>query len=287
MLRLAVGIYRFWFYRGYLDEGRHWLGEALEQPGADAAPVRARALAAAAQLAYRQGAHGEAQSLNEDALSAFRALGDRAGVGRVLNQLADVAEAEGDLARAERLWKKSIAIARRSGSRYELGVATANLGSLMLMLGDYERAITLTSEGLAIFEELGNAHGAAIALENLGSAAVWQGRYADAGSLLRQSLVRFRELRTPVYIAHALAELSVVAALTGQAVAAAQLMGAVDRILAETGGQLAPDTLALQERGLAAIREELDESEFATAHAEGGERTVDEVVELALEATFA
>jgi predicted ATPase/class 3 adenylate cyclase len=287
MLRLAVGIYRFWFYRGYLDEGRHWLGEALEQPGADAAPVRARALAAAAQLAYRQGAHGEAQSLNEDALSAFRALGDRAGVGRVLNQLADVAEAEGDLARAERLWKKSIAIARRSGSRYELGVATANLGSLMLMLGDYERAITLTSEGLAIFEELGNSHGAAVALENLGSAAVWQGRYADAGSLLHQSLVRFRELRTPVYIAHALAELSVVAALTGQAVAAAQLMGAVDRILAETGGQLAPDTLALQERGLAAIREELDESEFATAHAEGGERTVDEVVELALEATFA
>jgi predicted ATPase/class 3 adenylate cyclase len=282
MLRLAVGVYRFWFYRGYLNEGRHWLAEALEQAGADAAPVRAKALAAAAQLAYRQGAHVEAQSFNEEALSAFRALGDRSGVGRVLNQLADVAEAEGDLARAERLWTKSVAMARRSGSRHELGVATANLGSLMLMLGDYERAIVLTSEGLAIFEELGNAHGAAVALENLGSAAVWQGRYSDAARLLQQSLVRFRELRTPVYAAHALAELAVVAALTGQVVTAARLIGAVDRILEETGGELAPDTRALQERGFAAIRERLDESEFAAAHAEGGEWTMDEAVDYAL-----
>jgi predicted ATPase/class 3 adenylate cyclase len=285
MLRLAVAIYRFWFYRGFLHEGRHWLAEALEHADADITPVRSKALAAAAQLAYRQGAYAEATSLNDVALSAFRALGDRSGVGRVLNQLADVAEAEGDLARAERLWTKSVAMARRSGSRYELGVATANLGSLMLMLGDYKRAVALTSEGLAIFEELGNEHGAAVALENLGCAAIWEGRYADAVVLLRQSLVRFRELHTPVYVAHALAEMAVVSALTGQVATAARLMGAVDRILADTGGELAPDTRALQERGFAAIRERLDESAFATAHAEGGERTVDEAVELALEAT--
>jgi predicted ATPase/class 3 adenylate cyclase len=287
MLRLAAALYRFWFYRGFLHEGRRWLDEALACGGADNAPARAKALAAAAQLAYRQAAYAESASLNEAALSAYRTLGDRVGVGRVLNQLADVAEAEGDLDRAEKLWTKSVAMARRSGDRYELGVAISNLGSLMLTRGDYERASPLTSEGLAIFEEIGNRHGAAVALENLGCAAVWEGRYRDAVPLLKESLVRFRELRTPVYAAHALDELAVVAALNEQAVTATRLLGAVDRILAETGGALAPDTQELQARALAAIRERLDESAFELAHAEGGEKTLDEAIEYALESVDA
>jgi predicted ATPase/class 3 adenylate cyclase len=282
MVRLAAALYRFWFYRGYLQEGRKWLDEALERGATDAFPARAKALGAAAQLAYRQGAYAEATSLNDAALTAFRVLGDRSGVGRVLNQLADVAEAEGDLARAERLWTKSVAMARSSGSRYELGVATSNLGSLMLTLGDYKQAITLTSEGLAIFRELGSSHGAAVALENLGCAAVWEGRFQDAVPLLKESLVHFHELRSPVYVAHALDELAVVAGLTGQVTSAARLLGAVDRILAETGGALAPDTLALQERALLAIREELDESSFEAARDEGSDMSLDEAVEYAL-----
>jgi predicted ATPase/class 3 adenylate cyclase len=286
MLGLAGALYRFWFYRGYLREGSMWLGAALEHAPVDAVPARAQGLAAAAQLAYRQAAHAEAKSLNEQALSAFRRLGDRAGVARVLNQLADVAEAEGDLGRAERLWTKSVAMARSSGSRYELGVAISNLGSLMLTLGDYEQARTLTSEGLEIFEEIGNMHGAAVALENLGCTAIWEGRYRDAVPLLKKSLVRYRDVRSPVYIAHALDELAVVAALNGHVDTAARLLGAVDRILAETGGTLAPDTLALQARALAAIHHRLDERALEAARSEGGEKTLDEAVEFALEATY-
>ena len=285
MLRLGSALYRFWFYRGYLREGRGWLDQAL-RAGADGGPARAKALAAAAQLAYRQAAHRDAKSLNEAALSAYRALGDRTGVGRVLNQLADVAEAEGDLDRAERLWTKSVAMARQSGSRYELGVAVSNLGSLMLTRGDYGRAQPLTSEGLAIFEEVGSKHGAAVALENLGCAAVWEGRYLDAVPLLKESLVRFRELGTPLYVAHALDELAVVAALNQHAVTAARLLGAVDRILAETGGALAPDTQALEALARAAIRERLNESEFEAAHADGGAKTMDAAVDYALEASY-
>jgi hypothetical protein len=99
--------------------------------------------------------------------------------------------------------------------------------------------------------------------------------------------VHFHELRSPVYVAHALDELAVVAALTGLVTTAARLLGAVDRILAETGGALAPDTLALQERALFAIREQLDESAFEAAREEGSDMSLDEAVEYALEAANA
>jgi predicted ATPase/class 3 adenylate cyclase len=286
MLRLAGGLHRFWFYRGYLGEGRRWLGEALDCAGGGATPARADALRAAAQLDYRQGAYDEAKSLNKDALSVFRTLGDRVGVGRVLNQLADVAEAEGDLGRAEKLWMKSIDFARHTGDRYDLGIGTANLGSLMLTLGEYKRASELISEALAIFEEVGNKLGAAVALENLGCTAIWERRYRDAVPLLKQSLVLFRELGAPVYLAHALDELGTVAALRGHAATAARLLGAVDRVLAETGGMLAPDTQELHLLALAAIRERLDESSFEAAQAEGGSKTLDEAVDDALEAAY-
>jgi hypothetical protein len=157
----------------------------------------------------------------------------------------------------------------------------------MLTRGDYARAQALTSEGLTIFEEVGSKHGAAVALENLGCAAVWEKRFADAAPLLKESLVRFRDLQTPVYIAHALDELAVVAAFTEHGITAARLLGAVDRILAETGGTLAPDTQELHMRALAAIRERLDESEFQRAHAEGAEKDVDAAVTFALDASYA
>jgi tetratricopeptide (TPR) repeat protein len=163
----------------------------------------------------------------------------------------------------------------------------SNLGSLMLTRGDYARAQPLTREGLAIFEEVGSKHGAAVALENLGCAAVWEGRYREAVALLKESLVRFRELGTPLYVAHALDELAVVAALNQDSINAARLLGAVDRILSETGGALAPDTQALQARAVAAIRERLDESEFEAARAEGRAKTLDAAVDCALEATYA
>jgi predicted ATPase len=287
MLRLASSLYRFWFWRGYLSEGRSWLDQALRLGAGASGPARAKALAAAGQLAYRRAALEDAKSLNEAALSAYRALPDRAGVGRVLNQLADIAEAEGDLDRAERLWTKSVEITRRSGSRYDLAVAVGNLGSLMVTRGEYARAQPLTKEALALFKEVGSKHGEAVALENLGCAAVWEGRFTDAVPLLKESLLRFLDLRTPVYIAHALGELAVVAAFTDHASTAARLLGAVDQILAETGGALAPDTQELHARALAAIREELDQSEYETAHAAGAEATLDEAVAFALEAAYA
>lgn len=63
-LRLAVALWRFWYTRGYLVEGRDWLEAALAHAPAGGAPelalLRARAEFAVRVLASEQGAEAEA-----------------------------------------------------------------------------------------------------------------------------------------------------------------------------------------------------------------------------------
>src|SRR5215470_14811877 len=53
-LRLAAVLSRFWYLRGYYQEGRNWLDWALAAPGGAPAAVRARALGVSGMLAHLQ-----------------------------------------------------------------------------------------------------------------------------------------------------------------------------------------------------------------------------------------
>src|SRR4029079_2874103 len=84
-LRLTSAISRFWLVRGYLAEGRGWLSKLLEAtPGVDAA-MRAKALNWAGILAWKQGDYMAAKAFYERCLAIRRELGDRKGIGVVLN----------------------------------------------------------------------------------------------------------------------------------------------------------------------------------------------------------
>jgi predicted ATPase len=287
MTRLAASLWRFWFVRGRLSEGAGWLADALELGDGTPSHARAIALRAAGQLAYRRGRYEEARVLNGQALEASAALDDRVGIGRVLNQQADVAEALDELDRAEELWRESAAIGRDAGDALGYAIATANLGSLLLLRGDVDSAIALTEEALDRFREAGNLHATAIALENLGAAAIRQGRYGDAVPLLRESLVLLRELGSRYYATHVLDELAAVLAFSGDATSAAEVMGAVDALLGDTGGSLSPDSKQLRERTLASVRAVLDPEAFDAAHRLGSSRGLETAIDHVLSLTDA
>ncbi len=90
-VRLAGQLWRFWYLRGYLHEGRRWLEDALATPTAVSPRVRARALFGAGVLAWRQGDYTSARVLHEEGLALNRQLGDRKGIADSLNNLGIVA----------------------------------------------------------------------------------------------------------------------------------------------------------------------------------------------------
>ena len=79
-LRLAGALKRFWYLRGRYGEGRAHLEAALALPGEVDLSIRAKALAGACELADWQGDYALAVALGEEAVTIWRALGDRRGL---------------------------------------------------------------------------------------------------------------------------------------------------------------------------------------------------------------
>jgi predicted ATPase/class 3 adenylate cyclase/Tfp pilus assembly protein PilF len=237
-LRLAGALRRFWEVRGHLAEGRGWLELALaETRSSDAEPqstARATALQGAGTLALRQGDYARAAACLEEAIAAWGALGDRAGVASALTGLADVAERRGeygwatalleealgearavhdpagvarvltnlgnvaerreDFARAEALYDEALAANRAAGDRRGVAICLNNLGLLAYYRRDYLRAAALHEDVLGIFRALGDPHGAATSLNNLGLVAQDRGDPSGATRFYEEALQLRREI---------------------------------------------------------------------------------------------
>jgi predicted ATPase/DNA-binding SARP family transcriptional activator len=196
-LRLAGSIWRFWQSSDQLLEGRAWLEQLLEQPGASD-ECRAKGLTALAGLAYWLADYGEALARYQPALELYRSAGDRfnqadtlygmsltagwkgdltvaeqyaaesralfeeldltEGVGRALVAQAFVLWKRDDLVGARDLWAEAHAIAREAGDLALASTQLVGMASLTFHLGDTAEAMRIVSEGVREAFEMKNAH---------------------------------------------------------------------------------------------------------------------------------
>ena len=285
-LRLVGAIWRFWYVRGYLGEGRTWLSRMLlatlpDEPATSAA--RAKALDGAGMLARRQGDYAVARALHEEALVIQRGLGDRRGLASSLSNLGIVAREQNDNATAKALYEESLALRRELGDQWGIGAALNNLGLVALHDGDYPAARALYDECLKIFRDLGNRQAMASPLSNLGLVAYHQGDYVGACALYQESLVIFWDLRDRWGIALSLEGLAYIALARGGPVQAARLWGAAKRLREEIGCPLPPSERSRYDAQVAATRAAIDDdAAFDLAWNEGGGMTLEQAIEYAL-----
>src|SRR6202043_3175653 len=80
VLRFCTALPWFWFIRGYGREGQNFLEQALALREGVGAPMRARALYTAADLAFLLDDLERTEKLGSESLHLFRELGDKAGM---------------------------------------------------------------------------------------------------------------------------------------------------------------------------------------------------------------
>src|SRR6266567_2165773 len=100
-LRLGGALRPFWWGRGHWSEGRTFLERALAAGGSFPDPridpsVRAKALIAAANLAFVQSDYEQTEVLCEESLALYRELGDHYGIAFSLYRLGNVAWVRGN-----------------------------------------------------------------------------------------------------------------------------------------------------------------------------------------------
>jgi len=199
-LRLAGALWRFWFLRGHLREGRALLAEwtapgdgPLPSTGWDAR-ARATVLEGARTLAYRQGDYAEAATLLGESVALRRDACDTESLARTLTTLGAVARDSGEHGRAAVLYEERLSLLRAVGDTAGIASALNNLARLALYRGDLARATALYQESLALSHLQGDDRGVGLLLHNLGEVARLRGDLARAAVLCEESLDIFRRL---------------------------------------------------------------------------------------------
>jgi CheY-like chemotaxis protein len=220
LLRLAAALYRFWWRRGYLTEGREWLAASLRPvkggwEGEERMHLWARALNGTAVLARAQGDYLSARSLFTDSLAKFRVLGDRWGIANTLHNLSRIAEIEYDNRSAQSLSDESLSLWRQVGDPWGIANALTTQGHLAHVRGDDATASSHYEEMLALKRQAEDTRGIALAMGLLGLLAGDRGELSRATALLEESLVLFRELDDKWYVAWLLHNLACLSAVQG------------------------------------------------------------------------
>jgi non-specific serine/threonine protein kinase len=278
-LRLIADIWPFWENRGHISLGRE-RSRRLLQADRDPAPgpLRTGALTGAGNLAWHQSDFVEARALHEEALSIHRRLDNRRGIAISLASLGLVAMETADLPAARSLFEEALAAFRDLGDDMAAGKTLGNLAIVLRLQGDLQGAKRFQEENLAIQRRLGNKRSAGIALYNLVVLSLQREDYPEARTRLLEGLRLFHEIGDRLQLAIALeraAELEALERAGGVSgphrgpARGVRLLGAAAALRQSIDVPLPEKSRALQEAGIAALREAMGEADFDRAWNEG------------------
>jgi predicted ATPase len=276
---LATPLVRFWGTTGRIGEERQWLMTALEI-GIHDPVLRGRSIGHVGNADYRQGRYQDALTGSEEYLRVARGFVEDGELFQALSWCANAAIAAGQHDRAETLYAEAIAIARRLDDPGKLAYALGNLGDLALIDGDYARGATLSRECAELAAKAGDVPIEVTGRLNGATADFHLGLLADARVGVLSALRRARNAHRAA-LPVGLELLAAIEAQQGNPRPAAVLMAAGDAYRAESGDSLEPTEQALRASTILAL-DGLG-VDLVNARQEGGQMSLDEAVEFALD----
>ena len=194
-LRAVSALWRFWYVRGYWEEGRRQMAVALALPGSERPSAeRAKVLFASAMFARMREDFVSAKKLLEESLSLARELGEPRAIADALFGLGNLANHQEDLVHAREYYEQALALWREVDDRPGIALSSHGLGVVAYAMGDPVAARSLYEEAIAIQRERGDARAEAAGLNGLGDVALYLGDLPAAIESQTRSLAIQREL---------------------------------------------------------------------------------------------
>jgi predicted ATPase/DNA-binding XRE family transcriptional regulator len=276
-------IWLLWSLRGHTGEGWRWMERALAEDAALPPVARARALWVMAQQSFVRGEVDRTAASADDSIAAARAADDAETLITALMLRGLAALSERDLDAAEGLLSESLALFRQQSDDWGIAYGLIGLAQVAMARGDDERARDLLTRNERMLRAAGDWFTLTANLNTQALAARLRGDEEQAGALLRESVGFAATLRDAWTVVLGASGLAGVATKLGQPERAARLFGAVDALRESTGADVSWTAWRdLNERDLAAARENLDAETFDAARAEGRTMTFEEAVAEAL-----
>lgn len=231
--RITVGVHGYWWLRAHFTTGRHWARQVLAAGPTDPL-LRARVLLVAARLGAEQAVFASALDDLAAAEQTARQHQDTALLAQVLSERVAVeARRHGRLESA--LADEALAAYRGLGDRVGEGELLIRIGGVLTLMDRRDEAVRHFGRARALMHAAGNDWGEASALNNLGFVAAAEERFPQAEELLDQSLALFERLRTPEGLGSVHDSLAVVRMGQGRPAEAVPLLERSEEIARELG----------------------------------------------------
>jgi predicted ATPase/class 3 adenylate cyclase len=279
-LRLAAALWRFWFQRGYLREGRSRLEAllALEPGGVSAS--RAKAYIALGGLTYWLSDPGATEDAYESATRLYRQIGDREGEAEAGYNLAFVPNMRSDPEEARQRFEANLVLAREIGSPHLVARNQLSLATAALYLGDAQTARAYAEEALEFFRAAGDAFHMVWALGLAGEAYSVLGDVQAGRQAYLEGLRVIADVRDLPLIAATLEQIGALESVGGRHLEAIHLMGAALQLKDNTGASL-PQTATGRWEVEQVARQAIGDDAVEEALSEGRRMTLAEAVEYA------
>jgi tetratricopeptide (TPR) repeat protein len=184
--QMAATLWRFWQMRGHLAEARRWLTEILAMPGADEATLdRARAVMALGSITYWQNDFDETRRCYEEALKAFRTVGEEEGLQEALYNSGFLWLLERDPGPAKSVFEESRCLAEKRGDTLGRANCSWGLAVAAIQERDFDEASRWGDECGRLFEQERDVYGKGLARFVHYQIARFTGRYDEARELMR------------------------------------------------------------------------------------------------------
>lgn len=308
-LRLAGGLWQYWYVRGHYEEARRSLEAALALAGDAAGALALRATLGAGVFAFLQCDYAHAESLLDRALVLAQGQADARLAAMALQYLGSLARERGRCQAAIALHTEAAAAFRALGDRQSVARSSNLVGLASWLDGRLDEAAAAAREALAYFDARGDCEGSTWARLNLAAAHLFRGELVEAAALAtearqraaggvfregiawslelagrvalaradwaaaRESLPRSLELHARLgdrwRMASVLEALAALRLALGSATAAARLIGAAEKLRTQAGMPVPRVERLALDQVLAALRRELGEGRLTAEMATG------------------
>jgi predicted ATPase/DNA-binding SARP family transcriptional activator len=292
LLRMAEGLWWYWWMRGEAAEGRGWLEAAVggpdDPPDADPALIAA-GLSGLAGLSWSQGDFDAARAYALRADAILEEIHDDLRRGGAWNTIGVIEHARRDLPAARLAFERSIELMRSGAapSEAERGRRMAkpvdNLGYVLLDSDDLDGAVRLFEEARRLHLEVGGGEEGALFDLHQAWAEILRGRHDEAAPLLVRALRYYRSVGFLQYTTECLDEIGLVAIAWGRHDEAAVILAAASRLRERTSTPFWGRAREEFERGTAIARAALGDAAYEVAFDTGWnapEASIDRALEL-------
>jgi len=278
-LRLCAKLGWLWTVHTYLPEVRRWTQRALDLDSGADTPERARVLLAQSGW-WDAPADPRSQALLEQALGICRRLNDPAGIALALADLADQHIRAGRLDKAAEFAKESVVLAQVSGDSPQLAHSIHVHGRVATEQREFGLAVELFERAQDLNRQRGEEAGVIWGDVAIAKTLATSGRAGEAANRLHRVAADVLKWSNPLLSGDTLAAYAHTCAALGEAERAARLLGAHWALWAAIGepvNKQSPEEQAwLEESGITAARDTLDEDLWEEALETGAHYTLEE-----------